>query len=197
LFLLLMLLLAAAAAVQVSLIAAEVTPTSHKVRLLITGEGHPESPAAAAVAGGKTAAKRAVTAAPSADPAAATSSSSSSSRSGDGQSVLRKESSSTSLLPLGDAATVYTGVPGVSCEPPAADLESNSSDDVLEDSDDGVGGGGRPDGRRMSNRTHSQMLRDHVRVVPLHQRGGCVVTEMWPEQMKEVRAAMFDDPVSE
>lgn len=38
---------------------------------------------------------------------------------------------------------------------------------------------------------------DHVYIVPLNDIGGCVVTEMWPQQMNFVRKAMFEHPVSE
>ena len=37
---------------------------------------------------------------------------------------------------------------------------------------------------------------DHVRIIPHHKGGGCVVTEMWPYEMAAVREAMFSDPVS-
>ena len=50
--------------------------------------------------------------------------------------------------------------------------------------------------RPVSVRQVSTRNKDHVHIVPLNSQGGCVVTEMWPQQMAAVRAAMFDDPVS-
>ena len=143
------------------------TPTFTKIRLLITDDGEDADEG---------------TVSRQSSSFACASSSSSSERSVLTEVALVPTNSRETLTNVFSSDDLDAGLPSTVEEKVSLDLEAGERTTKTE---------ARPD-----NSAGRARNKDHVHYVKLNERGGCVVTEMWPRQMAAVRAAMFDDPVS-